>query len=93
MLIKKTLIYSSSWPFPIILNIVKESSFRRLLMLVSLLRALTLALNIAIVYKEKPSPLLLLSRLENIIIIIISRNFIISLLNYLTAINKALKDK
>jgi hypothetical protein len=72
---------------------IKESSFRRLLTLVSLLRALTLALSIAIVYKEKPSPLSLLSGLENTIAIIIGENLIIGLSNYLTAINKALKDE
>jgi hypothetical protein len=74
-------------------NIIKGNSFRRLLILVSLLRALTLALNIAIVYKEKPSPLLLLSGLENAIVIIIGGNLITGLLNYLTAINKALKKE
>jgi hypothetical protein len=74
-------------------GIIKKSSFKRLLKLVSLLRALTLALSIAIVYKKKPSPLLLLSRLENIVAIIIGRNLIIGLLNYLMAINKALKDE
>jgi hypothetical protein len=74
-------------------NIIKGNNFRRLLILVSLLKALTLALSIAIVYKKKPSPLLLLSGLKNIIVIIIGRNLIIGLLNYLTAINKALKDK
>jgi hypothetical protein len=74
-------------------GIVKGSSSRRLLTLVSLLRALTLALSIAIVYKKKPSPLLLLSGLENIIAIVIDRNLITGLLNYLTAINKAPKDE
>jgi hypothetical protein len=74
-------------------NIIKGSYFKRLLILVSLLRALTLALSITIVYKEKPSPLLLLNRLKNAMAIIIGRNLIIGLLNYLTAINKALKDK
>jgi hypothetical protein len=74
-------------------NIIKESYFKRLLTLVSLLKALTLALNIVIIYKEKPNSLLLLNKLENIIAIIINKNLIIGLLNCLTAINKALKDK
>ena len=74
-------------------SIVKGNSFKRLLILVSLLRASTLALSIAIVYKKKPSSLLLLNRLKNIMAIIIGGNLIISLLNYLIAINKALKDE
>jgi hypothetical protein len=93
MLIKKTLIYSSPWPSPIMPGIVKESSFKRLLILVSLLKALTLVLNITIVYKKKPSPFLLLNNLKNVIIIIINKNLIMGLLNYLIIINKALKNK
>jgi hypothetical protein len=76
----------------IILSIKKGNGFRRLLILVPLLRALTLALSIAIVYKEMPSPTLLIINLENRITIIIGKGIIKGLLNYLIAIKKALKE-
>jgi hypothetical protein len=53
---------------------------------------LTLALSIAIVYKETSSPTLLVINLENRVAIIIGKGIIKGLLNYLIAIKKALKE-
>jgi hypothetical protein len=54
---------------------------------------LTLSLNIALIYKEKPSHLIIIASLENKITIIINKIIIKGLLNYLTIINKALKKE
>jgi hypothetical protein len=77
---------------PTIPSIEKGSSFRRLLILVPLLRALTLALSIAIVYKEMPGPTLLVINLENRVVIVISRGIIKGLLNCLIVIKEALEE-
>jgi hypothetical protein len=53
---------------------------------------LTLNLNIALVYREKLGPILVIITIENGIVIIIGGNIIQGLLNYLTIINKALKE-
>jgi hypothetical protein len=54
---------------------------------------LTLSLNIALVRREKPGPLIVVVSLENGIVIIIGGNIIKGLLNYLTIINKALEEE
>jgi hypothetical protein len=77
---------------PTIPSIEKGSGFRRLLILVPLLRALTLALSIAIVYKEMPSLTLLVINLENKVAIVIGKGIIKGLLNYLIVIKKVLKE-
>jgi hypothetical protein len=71
----------------------KGSSSKRLLILVPLLRALTLALSIAIVYKEMPSLTLLVINLENRVAIVIGRGIIKGLLNYLIIIKEALEEQ
>jgi hypothetical protein len=57
-----------------------------------LLRALTLALSIAIVYKETLSSTLLVINLKNRIVIIINKSIIKGLLNCLITIKEALKE-
>jgi hypothetical protein len=45
------------------------------------------------VYREKPGPLIAVASLENEIAIVVGRNIIKGLLNYLTIINKALEEE
>ena len=71
---------------------VKRNGFKKLLKSVSLLKALTLSLNTALIRKEKSSFISTIISLKYKIIIIIDGNVIKSLLNCLTAINKALKE-
>jgi hypothetical protein len=47
----------------------------------------------ALVYREKPGPLIAVASLENEIAIVVGRNIIKGLLNYLTIINKALEEE
>jgi hypothetical protein len=76
----------------IIFGIIKRNNFKELLKSVFLLKASTLNLNITLVYKEKSSFISTVISLKYKIIIIINGNVIKSLLNYLIAINKALKE-
>jgi hypothetical protein len=76
----------------IIFGIIKRNNFKELLKSVFLLKASTLNLSIALIYKEKSSFISTVISLKYKIIIIINGNVIKSLLNYLTAINKALKE-
>jgi hypothetical protein len=47
----------------------------------------------ALVRREKPGPLIVVASLKNEIAIIVGRNVIKGLLNYLTMINKALEEE
>jgi hypothetical protein len=78
--------------FLIMSGTVKRSGFKELLKSVSLLKALILSLNTALIHKEKSSLISTAISLKHKIIIIISGNVIKSLSNYLTAINKAPKE-
>jgi hypothetical protein len=76
----------------IIPGIVKGSGFKELLKSISLLKALTLSLSTALIHKEKSGFISTVISLKYKITIVINGNVIKSLSNYLTAINKALKE-
>jgi hypothetical protein len=84
--------YSSLISSLIIPSIVKASGSKDQLKLDSVLRALTLNLNTALIYREKLGPILIVTTIENGIAIVVDKNIIQGLLNYLTIINKALKE-
>jgi len=90
--IKTFITYSSFISSFIILSIIKRNGFKELSKSVSLLKTLTLSLNITLIHKEKFSLISTVISLKYKIIIIINGNIIKGLLNYLTAINKVLKE-
>ena len=90
--IKTFITYSSFISSFIILSIIKRNGFKELSKSVFLLKTLTLSLNITLIHKEKFSLISTVISLKYKIIIIINGNIIKGLLNYLTAINKVLKE-
>ena len=90
--IKTFITYSSFISSFIIFNIIKKRGFKELSKSISLLKASILSLNTALIYKEKSSFISTIISLKYKIIIIINKNVIKGLLNYLTAIKEVLKE-
>jgi hypothetical protein len=73
-------------------GIVKVSGFKDQSKSNSVSRASTLNLNMALVYREKLDLISAITTIENGIAMVVGGNVVQGLLNYLTIINKALKE-